>query len=225
MPLYRATRSEVLAGLADDFLHNYGRGRTTLAVDGIDGAGKTTFADALTDVLRERGATVFRASIDDFHRPRAERYAHGRTGESFYRDAYDYAVFRRVLIEPFRSRAADTPGFVLAVHDVDSDAALEPKWTTGPEGAILVVDGIFLNRPELSGLWNYSIWLDVPVDVAYARVAERDGTAADPTADSNRRYVEGQERYLAAVDPRAKAVAIVDNRDLEHPRRVFADSC
>lgn len=49
-----------------------------VAVDGVDGAGKTVFADQLGDVLTALGRPVIRASVDDFHRPRAERYRRGR---------------------------------------------------------------------------------------------------------------------------------------------------
>ncbi|WP_150308479.1 nucleoside/nucleotide kinase family protein [Planctomonas psychrotolerans] len=223
MPLYRATRDEVLAQLADEFLHNYGRGRTVLAIDGRDGAGKTIFAADLATVLRKRGRSVVTASIDAFHRPRAERYARGRTGETYYADAFDYSTFRRVLVEPFR--LAGSAAFVLEAFDVRRDAPIEPRWTTAPDDAILIVDGVFLHRPELVGLWNYSIWLEVPLEVTSARMAERDGADPDPGAESNRRYVDGQDRYARAVDPRRKASVIVDNTDPSHPRRVFADSC
>lgn len=223
MPLNQATRSEVVAGIADEFLHNYGRGRTILAVDGRDGAGKTRFADELATTMRKRGAAVFRASIDAFLRPRAERHARGRTGETFFHDAYDYSTFRRVLVEPFRM--GGSAGFVLEAFDARRDAPVEPKWVTAPADAVLIVDGVFLNRPELSGIWNYSVWLDVPTDVALARVVERDGADPDPEAESNRRYAEAQGLYRSVVDPRTKASAIIDNTDVEHPRRVFADSC
>ena len=69
---------------------------------------RRTFADGLADVFAEDGAAVFRASIDGFHRPRAERYARGRdTPEGFYQDSYDEATLRRVLIDPFRDGAHD----------------------------------------------------------------------------------------------------------------------
>src|ERR671937_1286035 len=48
-----------------------------VAIDGVDAAGKTTLADELAPVLRRRGREVVRASIDGFHRPRAERYRRG----------------------------------------------------------------------------------------------------------------------------------------------------
>jgi len=166
-------------------------GRVVVAVDGLDGAGKTVLADGLAEVFAETGDAVFRASIDGFHRPRAERYALGRRSpEGFYRDSYDYATFRRVLIDPFRDGAqtAGSTGFQLAAFDVARDAPVESQWVTAPLDAVLVVDGIFLHRPELRDLWDWSVWLDVPFEVSYARMALRDGSDSDPDAASNARY-------------------------------------
>ena len=64
------------------------------------------------------------------------------------------------------------------------------------------------------------MWLDVPYEVAYARMALRDGSDPDPEAASNTRYRQGQELYLAEADPRGAASVVVDNADLAHPRRV-----
>ena len=110
--------------LRDDVRRQYRGGRVLLAVDGIDGAGKSVFADGLADVFAEAGATVFRSSIDGFHRPRAERYRRGRRSpEGFYRDSYDYQTFRRVLIDPFREgwQTAGTTGFQLEAFDLGRD--------------------------------------------------------------------------------------------------------
>lgn len=221
-------RTTVLRQLRDEVRRDYRAGRVILAVDGIDGAGKTILADGLGEVFAEDGTAVFRASIDGFHRPRAERYARGRTSpEGFYRDSYDYATFRRVLLDPFRQggQTASATGFQLAVWDVVRDAPVEARWVSGPEDAVLIVDGIFLNRPELKGAWDWSVWLDVPVDVAYARMALRDGSDPDPSAPGNRRYREGQELYLREASPRTQASAILDNTDPERPRRVYQDFC
>ncbi len=214
--------------LRDEVRLLYPGGRVIIAVDGIDGAGKTTFAVGLAEVFSEDGSAVFRASIDGFHRPRTDRYARGlESAEGFYRDSYDYATFRRVLIDPFRdgSQTSATTGFHHAEFDVARDAPLETQWVTGPRDAVLVVDGIFLERPELRGLWNWSVWLDVPVDVAFQRRAARDGTDPDFLAPSNARYHRGQELYLREADPRTTAQAIIDNTDPDHPRRVYQDFC
>lgn len=214
--------------LRDEVRHNYPAGRIVLAVDGVDGAGKTTFADGLAEAFAESGSAVYRASIDGFHRPRAERYARGRdSAEGFYRDSYDYATFRRVLIDPFREGAqtSGSTGFQLAAYDVARDAPVEAAWVTAPRDAVLIVDGIFLLRPELRGLWNWSLWLEVPFAVSYARMALRDGSDPDPDAPANARYRGGQELYRREARPSAAASAIVDNSDLAHPFRIFGDYC
>ena len=198
-------------------------GRLILAVDGRDGAGKTTFADSLGAVFAEAGDEVYRASLDDFHRPKLERYARGRTSpEGFYRDSYDEEQFRRLLIEPFRRGSG---AFRLLAFDLDADVPVEaPEHEAGPD-AVLIVDGLFLHRPELRGIWNWSVWLHVPAAIAFARMAERDGTDPDPDAESNVRYRQGNAIYARDADPRSTASAIIDNSYPETPQRVFGDFC
>jgi hypothetical protein len=64
---------------------------------------------------------------------------------------------------------------------------------------LLLVAGERLQVPELAGKWRYAVWVD---------------GAGEP-----------DESYDREVKPRAKANAIIDNRDPGHPRRRFADSC
>ncbi len=209
--------------LRDRVRRRYPAGRVVVAVDGVDGAGKSVFADGLAEVFAEAGDAVYRAGIDGFHRPRAERYALGRRSpEGFYRDSYDYATFRRVLLDPFRDGAqtAGTTGFQLAAFDVTRDTPVESQWVTAPRDAVLVVDGIFLHRPALQDLWDWSIWLDVPFETSYARLALRDGSDPDPDAPANARYRRGQQLYLDEARPREAASVVVDNADLAHPRIV-----
>ena len=220
--------TSLLRGLRGEVrLHRRG-GRVVIAVDGVDGAGKTVFADALAEVFAEDGSAVYRASLDDFHRPREERHRRGRRSpEGYYRDSYDYATFRRVLIDPFRDGAqtAGATGFQLAAFDVSRDSRIEAAWVTAPRDAVLVVDGIFVHRSELRDLWDWSVWLEVPYRVAYARMALRDGSDPDPDAAANARHREGQELYLRDADPRTAASVVIDNSDLASPRRLYVDYC
>lgn len=211
--LWRALRDEVRAARP--------AGRVIVSVDGIDGAGTSTFADGFAEVFAEDGDAVFRASIDDFHRPRAERHRRGGADpEGLYLDSYDYATFRRVLIDPFRDggRTAAATGFQLAAFDPARDAPVEARWVTGPEDAVLIVDGIFLHRVELRELWDWSLWLDVPWTPVAQRMAQRD--RRDPAAPADVRHRGGHELYLRDADPRSAASVIVENVDPLRPRRV-----
>jgi uridine kinase len=206
MALQVLSKSEVIAGLADDILHNYGKGRVIIAVDGLDGVGRSEFADALAKQLGVGNRAVFRASMDDFQNSRATREAKGiDTPAGAYSNTFDYVTFKRMLVEPFRSPGA-IGSFVLQAFDEERDIPFEPKWTTGPADAFLIVDGIYLNRPELKGIWNFSIWVE--------------GSPA-PEGLGN----DVDDLYLAESIPRTTATAIIDNTDITLPRRRFADSC
>lgn len=214
--------------LRDEVRHLYGGGRVILGIDGVDGAGKSTFADGLAEVFAEAGSAVYRAGLEGFHRPRAERYARGRaSAEGSYRDSYDYPTFRRVLVDPFRDgpQTGATTGFQLTAFDVVRDAPAEAQWVTAPRDAVLIVDGVFLHRRELRDLWDWSLWLDVPEAVASARLAIRDGSDPDPSAAANAPRREAQALYEREARPELAASAIIDNSDLSHPRREYRDFC
>jgi uridine kinase len=217
-------RRELLESLAAEHAHHYAKGRTTLAIDGPDGAGKSRFADDLALAFERAGFTVFRASVDDFHQPRAQRHRAGRfSPEGYYRDAFDYSLLRRVLLEPFRM--GGSAGFQLAGFDLERDMPVESAWVTGPADAILIVDGVFLNRFELRVAWNSSIWLDADPAVRLARRVERDGADPNPKAESNMRHSEAQRLYVRDAHPNTTASAIVDNTDPDAPVRRFSDYC
>ncbi|GGC03517.1 uridine kinase [Cellulomonas carbonis] len=202
-------RDDVLRRLADH-VRSLAAPTPLVAVDGVDGAGKTTFADALAHVLRAGGSDVIRVSVDGFHRPRAERYRRGRTSpRGFYEDSYDLAEFRRAVVEPL---SADGSREVrVAAFDHRTDTAVDAPPLTVDDGTVVLVDGIFLHRPELVDAWDASVFLRVPFATTFARMAVRDGCPPDPADPANRRYVEGQRLYLAAADPERRATFVVDN--------------
>jgi uridine kinase len=188
-----------------------------VTIDGVDGAGKTHFADALGTELSARGATVIRASADGFLNPPRTRHRRGRdSAEGFYRDSFDYGRMCRLLLDPL------SPGgngeYVRAVYDVRREREVRLLPELAPDDAILVLDGIFTHRDELIRYWDYSVWLDVPFAVSIPRAARRGG-ALDPNPDSlkNRRYIAGQRLYMAECHPQARATVVIDNTDLSNP--------
>ncbi len=191
-----------------------------VAIDGVDGAGKTTFADELAEVLR--GARpVIRASIDSFHNPRAVRYARGRgSPEGYFHDSFNYDGLLETLLNPLTRGGSGC--YRTALFDHRRDAQVEAPEEIASAGSILVFDGIFLHRPELSPYWDVSVFLRVDTDISVRRCADRDGSSPDPQAPENRRYVEGQRLYLAACDPARRATFLVDNNDFERPRLIAA---
>ena len=191
-------------------------GRALVAVDGLDGAGKTVLTQELVELADQDGLRpVASLSIDGFHHPRSIRYANGQGPDSFYRDSYDYDAFIRCVASPFRHGLPITP----AVWDVDVDATVLRAQVTLPEDCVLLVDGIFLHRPELCDLWDASVWVQVPFAVSVPRGNERFAGEydPDPESESNHRYVGGQRLYFDKCSPWDLATWIFDNEDLTHP--------
>ena len=190
--------------------------RALVAIDGFDGAGKTYLASELLDAADHSNRPMVSVSIDGFHHPKARRVAAGEGAEGFYRGSYRYDVFRRCVVDPVRAGTPVTP----SVWDVARDRPIEPDPVTLPHDAIVLVDGIFLQRPELADVWDATIWVDVPFSISVPRGNARfpGPHDADPEAASNQRYVGGQRRYLAEARPRESSTWIFENTDLARPR-------
>lgn len=217
----KSERRSVLEHLADAVAAVRRAHPARVAVDGIDAAGKSTLADDLAGLVAARGFPVVRASIDDFHRPRLERYRLGRESpEGYYRDSFDLAALRRVLLDPLG------PGgdrrYRVAVFDESSDLPVEaPEHHADPD-AVLLFDGVFLLRPELEDCWDLVVFVECAPETALARAVERDlpRTGGSPEAVIGRyrsRYLPGQDLYLAECRPRERADFLVINDDPDHP--------
>jgi len=187
-------------------------GYVRVGVDGVDGAGKTTFADALAAYLEASGRSCVRIRADDFLNPRAVRHRRGRQSpEGFFHDSYDLGRLRADVLGPFAPSGSGR--YRDRALDLVSDTGLDPPWAQAAVGTVLVLDGMFLHRDELAGVWDVSVLLDVPFAETARRMAVRDGSEPDPEHPSMRRYVEGQRLYLRSCRPHERAHVVVDNTD------------
>jgi uridine kinase len=217
-----AARQQLLQRLADTILRLAVAGVTRVAIDGVDGAGKSMFGDELAQLLAAAGRRVIRASVDSFHNPRALRYRLGRhSPEGFFRDSYDYRQLQAALLDPLSP--GGTGRYRSAAFDHRIDAPVSVPEARAEAGNMLVFDGIFLHRPELRPYWDYSIFLEVEVAISVRRCAQRDGSSPDPRSPENRRYVEGQQLYLRECEPQRHASVVINNNDLDAPYLVEAN--
>ncbi len=174
------------------------RDRVVVGIDGPDAAGKTTLADGLAVAL---GNAAVRVAVDDFLRPREVRYRRGELSpEGYYRDSVDEDALATV-IRGFR----------------------ETRGGAGSEGrGVLVIDGIFLQRPSVRSLLDLTVYLRVSPAESLRRALVRDlelfGSAEEVERRYRARYLPGQELYRAEVDPDATADVLVDNDDVDAPR-------
>jgi uridine kinase len=101
-------------------------------------------------------------------------------------------------------------------RDSFDDSALRAAVEAAP--APVVVDGVFLQRPDLDDLWDFRIWVDVSPDETLRRAAARDADRfPDVRGRYERRYLPAQRLYLEELDPRARADVVVENEDPARP--------
>jgi uridine kinase len=210
-------RERVLGRIADHLCSLRLGHPVRVAVDGITASGKTTLARELAAAVAARGRPAAHLSMDGFHNPRAVRHRMGRdSADGYYLDAYDFASFRRLVLEPLG------PGGDLRyrerIIDLRSDTPLDEPPVTAPEDLVLVVDGSFLQR-ELE--WDGVVFVDTPFEVARERGTRRDtellGGLEQAERAFDQRYHAASRRYLDEVEPAGRASVVVGNEDVANP--------
>ena len=219
-PPASAQRATLIATIARN-VALLGEGRLRVAVDGLTGAGKTSFGHELAVALSTQGRATMRASMDDFKHPWRHAREHGYdrlSGEGYYRNAYDFRAARDLLLRP--AGPAGSGRVALCAFDPLTGADHRGVTVTAPPGAVLIVDSVFAFRPEYDDCWEYRIWLEVDPGTALRRGIARD-SAAEGEEEAARvhrdRYHVAEAVYLAEVRPKARADVIIDNRDFARP--------
>ena len=84
-----------------DLVLALGPGRLRVGIDGFTASGKTSFGHELAYALSDAGRPVLRASLDDFKHPWRDAHLYDRkSGEGYYRNAFDCVAMRQLLLEP-----------------------------------------------------------------------------------------------------------------------------
>ena len=213
-------RHDLLKSLAERIAQTVRPHPIRVAVDGVDAAGKTTLADELAPIVRDLGRPVIRASIDGFHNPAAVRRRRGSLSpEGYFHDSFDRAALIDALLRPLG------PGgsleFRRAMFDFRTDQPRVVATERTEPNAVLLLDGVFLLRPELRDHFDFSIFLRVDFRVTVARAERRDaklfGGPAEVRERYEKRYVPGQRLYLASAEPERWASVVIDHDDPLRP--------
>ena len=197
-----------------------------VGIDGPDAAGKSTLADELAVNLRAAGMTVLQASIDGFHNPRSVRLCCGEDSPlGYYEDSFNLPALRRELLDP--AGAGGSRLVTPRLFDYRADCPDRAAPIQLEAGSLLLFDGIFLQRPELKGCFDFTLFVQVGFDTILRRAAVRDvGSLGSPEAVRSRylnRYLPAQQMYLSRCRPDLCSSAVIINDDPAHPRLLLPD--
>ena len=195
-----------------------------VAIDGVDAAGKTTFANELAPIIEAKNRPVIRASIDGFHNPSNIRHMKGAfSHDGYYHDSFNYGRLTQSLLIPLGSNG--TRQYRTKVFDYRTDSELDVPPAITERYAILLFDGVFLLRPEIVSYWDFTIYIDASFEETLRRAMVRDQMLFESSDELRRRYqsryIPGQQLYLTECSPKEKAHVVIDNNDPSEPLIIF----
>ncbi len=198
--------SAALVESVRQFVHSRGR-PILVAVDGRSGTGKSTVAMLLAETL---DAVVVPG--DDFFA--AEVTAAGwdaRSPKERARDAIDWRRLRREALEPLLGGAAAAwrPFDFARGPRPDESYAMCTDVTRLAPNPIIILDGAYAARPELSDLVSLSILIESPAVVRRKRLVERE----EPRflEEWLRRWDAAEAHYFTQVRPPSSFDIVVTN--------------
>ena len=189
-----------------------------VAINGIEGTGKTIFAGKLSEYLNSENINAKQISIDGFHFNKEVRYKQGRdSAKGYYEDSYvEIAFVEKVLV----SSQSKMPNITKATHDLETDEYLNLKPIEIDNETVLITDGAYLFKPNYRNHWDLKIYLKTSFEIAMKRGIERDKDALggiNLTKEKyEKRYHKSSRIYLTENEPEKIADIIIDNSDFNH---------
>lgn len=189
-----------------------------VAINGIEGTGKTTFAEKLTQYLNAENINAIQVSIDGFHFNKKIRYQQGRdSAKGYYEDAYNELSFVEKVLQ---SSQSEIPNITKATYDLETDEYIELEATEIDSDTIIITDGAYLFKPNYRPYWDLKIYLKTSFEIAMERGIERDkqllGGYESTKEKFLNRYHKASQMYLAENEPEKIADVIIDNSDFDN---------
>jgi len=182
-----------------------------VGVSGIDGCGKGYLARQFEAHLALRGVISAIVNVDGWLNLPEKRFDQRAPAENFYKNAIRFDEFFTKLVLPLRDRRS----VHLVADFVEETASRYRKHTYDVKDvSVVLVEGIFLFKPQYRKHFDLAIWIDCSFPTALARAIERAQEGLSPAntiAAYDTIYFPAQRIHLAQDKPRDNADLIFEN--------------
>jgi HAD superfamily hydrolase (TIGR01549 family) len=195
-----------------------GKNRPFVAgISGIDGAGKTEFAEALERFLIARNYKTQVIHLDDFHHPKVLRYAGKDQADNYFNRSFNINLIVEKLLKPIRRKGVYFTKLTVLDYRIDK-YDIEREYSFN-QNTMVIFEGVFLFRKELTPYIDYKIYLDITFEESKKRAKDRDPEEVVKKYEG--KYLPAQAKYLEKYPPEKTADIIIDNANWEYPKISF----
>ena len=173
------------------------KGFLLIAIDGCGGSGKSTLARVLEK--RFKGVTVVEG--DYFYLPTSERPVR-ELAVKHPGSAYDWRRLRAQVVQPL------TEGNAARYQNYEWRSDSYGVWCRVPRTGIVIVEGVYVSRPESSDSYDYRVWVTCPREIRLARGLGRDGEEHRDLWENE--WMAAENRYIELHNPEVSADLVVD---------------
>ena len=182
-----------------------------VGVSGIDGCGKGYLATQLRAHLALLGVIPAILNVDGWLNLPQKRFVQSAPAVNFYENAIRFEQFFTQLVLPLRERRS-----IHVVADVVEETASEYRKHAYDydDVSVVLVEGIFLLKPQYRKYFDLAIWIDCSFPTALARAIDRGQEGLSPAntiAAYDTIYFPAQRIHLAQDKPRENADLIFEN--------------
>ncbi len=169
-----------------------------VALDGRSGSGKSTIAAIVADALGADVVTVIEG--DQFYAGGSGAAWDRKSAEQKAAQVIDWQR-QRLMLNALRTEGVATwHGFDWHSDDWDADVVpLAPEPTHTTVAPVVLLEGAYSARPELSDLLDLRVLLEVPEVVRRAQLLGREGEAY--RADWEARWLSAEKHYFETIMP------------------------
>lgn len=177
-----------------------------IGIDGGGGAGKTTLANKLAEVL---GATIIR--LDDLYKTKKDR-AHEKQNSDINVD-FDWERIEKEIFIPIKNNTPITYQF----YDWSKDAITHT--IDVPVDKPIIIEGGYSLQSKFFNEYDFTVFVEAPEDLRLQRALVRDGEHMRPYWETT--WLPADKRYKETQQPHLKADLIVSGSKSDFPNNLI----